>query len=274
MIAYSAMLDVPRDLVRFVARLLAAERRSRGTRRQVRALTCWYQALFVLVWFRDRPDVARLGAGFGISQATAYRYLTEAVEVLAAQAPDLHEALDRALEDETPYLILDGKVFSSNRLREKTTSVKGRTIDRWYSGKAHEHGGNVQALMRPDGVPLWTSDVEPGSTHDIAAARTHVLGACYPLARRLPILADLGYDGAGHGVYVPFTQPADGRALGVDNRTYNTLLRRLRCLGERGFALLTCRWKTLQHITASPSRIGHIVKAALVLTHYEHKLIS
>jgi hypothetical protein len=32
----------------------------------------------------------------------------------------------------------------------------------------------------------------------------------------------------------------------VDNRTYNALLRALRCLGERGFALLTQRWKTLQ----------------------------
>jgi hypothetical protein len=30
----------------------------------------------------DRPDVARLGRGFGISQATAYRYLAEAISVL------------------------------------------------------------------------------------------------------------------------------------------------------------------------------------------------
>jgi hypothetical protein len=48
-IAYRAMLDVPRELVRYLARLLAAERRARGTRKGARALTCHRQALMVLV---------------------------------------------------------------------------------------------------------------------------------------------------------------------------------------------------------------------------------
>jgi len=48
------------------------------------------------------------------------------------------------------------------------------------------------------------------------------------------------------------------------------LQRSLRCLGERGFALLNQRWRTLQHISASPSKIGAIARAALVLTHVEH----
>ena len=43
-----------------------------------------------------------------------------------------------------------------------------------------------------------------------------------------------------------------------------------RYLGERGFALLTGRWCTLQQITASPGKIGDIARAALVLTHFEH----
>jgi hypothetical protein len=90
------------------------------------------------------------------------------------------------------------------------------------------------------------------------------------VARGLPALADLRYDGAGHGVLTPIKQPSDGNRLHTDNRTYNALLRALRCLGERGFAVLTGRWRTLRHITASPSRIGDIVKAALVLTHFEH----
>jgi hypothetical protein len=45
-------------------------------------------------------------------------------------------------------------------------------------------------------------------------------------------------------------------------------------LGERGFALLTRRWRTLQHITASPSKIGDITRAVLVLTHFEHDYIT
>ena len=167
---------------------------------------------------------------------------------------------------------MDGKLFASDRLGEQTTSVKGQQIDAWYSGKAHAHGGNIQALSAPDGFPLWVSEVEPGSVHDMRAARTHVLAALYRAASHLelPTLADGGYDGAGIGVLTPVKQPADGRELDVDTRTYNALLRGLRCLGERGFALLTGRWRALRHITTSPRKIGDIVKAALVLTHFEH----
>jgi hypothetical protein len=41
-----------------------------------------------------------LGAGFGISRAPAYRYLAEGISVLAARAPDLHEALRQVADDE------------------------------------------------------------------------------------------------------------------------------------------------------------------------------
>ncbi|HWD00983.1 MAG TPA: transposase family protein, partial [Amycolatopsis sp.] len=143
------------------------------------------------------------------------------------QAPDLHEALNRAKAEGLAYVILDRKIFSADRCSEKTTGVKGKQIDLWFSGKAHESGGNVQALSTPDGVPLWVSDVEPGSVHDLTAAREHVLGALYWAASRLdlPTLADGGYGGAGIGVHTPIKQPADGQVLDADNRTYNALLR-------------------------------------------------
>ncbi len=87
MIAYRAMLDVPRELVWKLAALLRAERRARGTRNGTRLLTCFKQALLVLVWFRTKADVPVVGAGFGVSRATAYRYRDEGVKVLAEQAP-------------------------------------------------------------------------------------------------------------------------------------------------------------------------------------------
>ena len=74
--------------------------------------------------------------------------------MLAAQAPDLHEALQQAKDDGTNHVIIDSKLFAGGRLGEQTTSVKGQQIDAWYSGKAHAHGGNVQALSAPDGFPL------------------------------------------------------------------------------------------------------------------------
>jgi DDE superfamily endonuclease/Helix-turn-helix of DDE superfamily endonuclease len=275
-IAYRAMLDVPSELVRYVAVLLAAERRARGTRKGTRALTCFYQAVLVLVWFRKGEDKALLGAGFGVSRATAYRYVAEGIEVLAAQAPDLHAALRRVAAEGWSHVILDGKLFATDRLSETTTSVKGKTIDAWYSGKHRDFGANIQAIMRPDGLPVWTSDATPAHLHDATCAQHHdITGALYWAASQLdlPALADCGYEGAGHGILTPFKQPADGRQLGVDNRTYNTLLRSLRCLGERGFALLTGRWRSLRHITASPRSAGDIVRAALVLTQFEYRYL-
>jgi hypothetical protein len=275
-ITYRATLDVPRELAQYLGRLLHTERRRRGTRKTTRALTCFGQAVLGLRWFRQNTDVTTLVRDHGISRATGYRYLDEVITVLADQAPDLHEALQRAKDEGMTHLILDGKVFSADRCGEQTTSVKGEQVDLWYSGKAHEHGGNVPALSAPTGFPLWVSDVEPGSVHDLTAAREHVLGALYWAASQLdlPTLADGGYAGAGIGVHTPVKQPAGGQVLDVDNRAYNILLRGLRCLGERGFALLTGRWRTLRHITTSPRKIGDIVKAALVLTHFEHGKIT
>ncbi|WP_285710494.1 transposase family protein [Microtetraspora sp. NBRC 16547] len=268
------MLDVSRELIRYVGRLLHTERRHRGTPKRSRRLTCFHQALFALAWFRSKPNIRLHGIAFGLSQATAYRYLHEVIDVLADQAPDLHEALEHAAADRVPHLILDGKIFDTDRCRMKTTSVKGETIDAWFSGKTGDFGGNIQALCEPDGFPVWTSDVEPGGVVDIEAARRHVLPAVYPYAKAMPVLADPGYQGAGHGIVVPFKQPADGNVLSVGNRARSALQRALRSLGERGFALLTERWTALQHTTLSPSRIGDLVRAALVLVHFEHRRIS
>lgn len=276
MITYRAILDVPRELVAYVSVLLRAHRRALGTRKGTRILTTWRQAVFGLVWFRNRGvDIPQLGAGFGLSRATSYRYRDEVVAVLSVQAPDLTEALYRVADEGWSYVVLDGKVVDSNRCAQKTTSKKGETIDAWYSGKTHDFGGNFQAVMRPDGFPVWVSDVEPGSVHDLRVAREHALGALYAAAARgLPTLADPGYEGAGHGVFTPFKQPADGRQLHVDNRAYNSLLRSMRCIGERGFALLTQRWRVLQGVTIPPRRIGDVAAAALVLTHFEHGYLS
>jgi DDE superfamily endonuclease len=194
---YPVILDFPLPQVVFVSRLLADHRREIGTRNGTRALTCWKRAVFALAWFRDRPDIRRMGQGPGISQPTAYRYKDEAAEVLAAKAPTLHEALEKAVEQGLPYLILDGTLISSDRCADKKTSRKGKEIDKWYSGKAHRPAGNVQALAAPGGVPLWVSDVLRGSTHDLTAARELVLPEARPYLKDLPVLADSGHEGAG-----------------------------------------------------------------------------
>ena len=86
-ITYRVTLDVPLQLVIKVSNLLRKRRKELGTRNGTRALTCYQQAVFILAWFRDRPGLSRLGQGFGISQATAYRYKDEGVEVLRPPPP-------------------------------------------------------------------------------------------------------------------------------------------------------------------------------------------
>jgi hypothetical protein len=84
-------------------------------------------------------------------------------------------------------------------VEELTFSVKGELIDLWCSGKAHTHGGNIQAVLAPGGFPLRFSPAEPGSVHDITAAHAHALRALYPAAVDLPTLAGPGYDRVGIG---------------------------------------------------------------------------
>jgi hypothetical protein len=268
------MLDVPKDLIWFVAGLLAARRRSIGIRKNTRKLGCYRQAKFGLAWFRDRADVRRLGAGSGLPQSTAYRYLAEVIDVLAAEAPDLREALERALAEGAPYVILDGKIVDADRCHEKTLSRRGREIDLWYSGKKKDFGGNIQAVFYPDGRPMWVSDVVPGNVNDLSAAREMVLAVISAFTAEMPCLADGGYEGAGHGVLTPVKKPKGNQELDINNRTRNALIRSVRCKGERGFALLTQRWQSLKHVTMSPGRIGDIARAALVLTLFEHKMLA
>ncbi len=273
MLSYRVRLDVPRELVLFVSGLLAQRRRQLKTRKGTRKLGTYRQATFALAWFRDRGPITRLGAGFGLSQATAYRYLDEAVTVLAARAPGLREQLERALAGGAPYVILDGKIFRTDRCRTKIPSREGKEIDVWYSGKKRCFGGNVQAFFLPDGRPLWVSGVLPGNDNDLTAYRELIFSRLLPLAGRLPVLADAGYENAGHLVITPVRKHKTVDELSLSARTRNQLIRSVRCRGERGFALLTQRWTTLQHITASPSKTGQIVAAALVLTLFEHKML-
>ncbi|MGW9556897.1 IS5/IS1182 family transposase [Nocardiopsis sp. NPDC055551] len=224
LVAYSAILDVPREAVLFLSRLLPAERKLRGTRNRTRALTCFHQAVMALRHFPEGTGPATLARDHGIGRSTGYRYIDQATYELADQDRDLRQARHEAHKASAGHLVLDDMVILTDRCLEKTTSLKGRSIDLWYSGKSRHHGGNLQGVMEPDGFPLFINGVEPRSANGLPPTRAHVLSALYaPAAQGLPTLADLGYQGAGIGV-----------------------------------------------ITASPGKIGGIVRAALVLTCFEH----
>jgi hypothetical protein len=107
-IAYRATLDVPVRTVQRLAAWLATHRRQIGTRKGRRVLGCYRQAVMVLRWFRDDTSVRLLARDAGMGISTAYRYLHEGIDVLAAQAPDLHDVLDRARREGWSHVNLDG----------------------------------------------------------------------------------------------------------------------------------------------------------------------
>ncbi|HEY0533134.1 MAG TPA: hypothetical protein VGD29_16225 [Actinoplanes sp.] len=80
----------------------------------------------VLVWFRKAEDLTLLGAAFGISRATAYRYRDEGIAALAARAQDLHTVLRRVAADGWSHVILDGKLFDCDRLTKPRSASKAK----------------------------------------------------------------------------------------------------------------------------------------------------
>src|SRR4051794_517941 len=87
----------------------------------------------------------------GVSTATGYRYLHEGIDVLAAQAPELHQVLQAGRAAGWSHLTLDGTLIATGRCRMKNPDTGH---DLWYSGKHKAHGGNVQIVGDPTGFPV------------------------------------------------------------------------------------------------------------------------
>jgi hypothetical protein len=260
-VPHRVRLDMSASVLKAVTGWIARHRRRPGARPAQRAGTVHTQVVLVLRWLRHRLNLRTLAGEAGTSIATAYRYLHEALDVIAARTPDLDDVLASARADGLAFVCLDGTLVPTDRVAAR--AERGHHL--WYSGKHHAFGGSVQVLTDPTGFPLWISAVRPGSTHDLTAARELVLPALYPhAARGLPVLTDKGYTGAGIGVHVPVRHQPDG-PLHTNNRCYNALITALRAPTERGNALLG-RWRALDRVTVCPQRIGAIAAAALVLT--------
>ncbi|GAA3910022.1 hypothetical protein GCM10023084_72670 [Streptomyces lacrimifluminis] len=122
MLVYPSVIDLSTSTLRCLSDLLRARRRERGTR--WRRLTADRQALPALTHLRCGHTYAQLAVGFRVGLATVYRYIVEAVEVLAAFAPTLQQAMTVAANK--AFVILDGTLLRIDRI----------AADRpYYSGK-------------------------------------------------------------------------------------------------------------------------------------------
>jgi hypothetical protein len=262
------VLDVRRSTAEHLARLLRSHRTEVGTRRGRRALGCFKQAVLILRWFIDGTRLSQLARDNALSTSTAYRYLHEGLTVLAAGAPDLATALERAKAAGLTHLNLDGTVIRTDRV----AAPGPNGADLWWSGKHKHHGGNVQVISAPDGWPIWVSPVRPGREHDTTCARHHgLIDALNRLADQLGTLTlvDLGYENAGDGFRHPVKKPAGGE-LTEAQQTFNRVIRGIHGMCERANALLKTTFKALRRVSLDPSRITQIAAAALVLLQLEY----
>ena len=203
----------------------------------------------MLVYLRKGETFAEIAAGFEVGTATAWRYVNETVELLAARAPKLGKATRDAREAGHAYVVLDGTLIHIDRV----------AADRpFYSGKHRRHGMNLQVIAGPDGDILWVSGALPGSVHDNKAK--WIWGVLAELeSAGLVTLADMGYQGSRHAKI-----PDRGKNKPESQKKANRAHAKLRSPGERANAQLKT-WRILRKLRCCPWRAGQLAKAIHVL---------
>ena len=258
MTSYPAGIAVSNPVLITVADALRRRRVQVGTR--WRRLSAGRQALLVLAHLRKGETYTDLATGFQIGTTTVFRYIREALDVLATLAPSLPEAITTA--QAKAFVILDGTLLAIDRV-----GMAGGRDRPYYSGKHKRHGVNVQVLADPAGRLIWASAALPGARHDMGAARDHGLIDALQAAG-VGVIADNGYRGAGFRV-PQRRRPRDRetgqrRHLSRQQREVNAAHAAQRGPGERANAQLKS-WRILRKIRCCPRRATSLVKAVLAV---------
>jgi hypothetical protein len=250
MLSYPSTIPLSTRTLTHLADLIRAHRTR--LRSRWRRLNPGEQALLVLAHLRNGDTYTRLAGGFGIGTTTAWRYIREAVDLLAATAEDLSAAMSRV--SRLAYAILDGTLIPIDRVAEDRP---------YYSGKHKRHGLNVQILADPSGGLVWASPTLPGAVHDLTAARSHKLLQALTEAQVM-VFADKAYQGAGGTVRTPFKRHHQRPPLSQRQEEVNRDHARVRGKGERAVAVLKT-WKILTKLRCCPQRGTVMIQAILVL---------
>jgi len=244
---YRAALPLSSRTLTFVAGVIRRYRASIGS--PWRKLNAGKQALLVLAYLRKGETFAELAAGFAVGTTTAWRYVNETVDLLAARAPKLRQAVRDAVKAGYAYVVLDGTLIPVDRV----------AADRpFYSGKHKRHGMNLQVIASPGGAVLWVSGALPGAVHDKHAE--WIWGVLAELeAAGLVVLAYKGYQGSTYAKI-----PYKGRNKPEPQKQANKAHAKLRAPGERANAQLKS-WRILRKLRCCPWRAGQLAKAIHVL---------
>ncbi|GIM92437.1 transposase family protein [Paractinoplanes toevensis] len=254
MLSYPAAIPLSTRTLNHLDSLI---RQHRDQRRSRWRLGPGRQALLALAHLRNGDTLTRLACGFEIGVSIAWRYVREAVDLLAATADDLVTAMNRIRV--LAYAILDGTLIPIDRAADQKP---------YYSGKHRRHGVNVQVIADPAGRLVWASAALPGSAHDLSAARAHGIIDALNSAKVMTF-ADKAYQGARGSIRTPFKRHRYQPKLSAWQKKVNRGHAPIRAIGERANATFKT-WKILTKLRCCPRRATTITQAILVLHHVEN----
>jgi hypothetical protein len=105
-------MTVSSRALRLLSDGLRAHRNQRRSR--WRKLTAGRQALLMVAYLRKGETYADLACGFEIGTSMVYRYIREALDLLATMAPTLEQAIEAA--SRKAFVILDGTLLRIDRV--------------------------------------------------------------------------------------------------------------------------------------------------------------
>jgi hypothetical protein len=124
MLFYRAALPLSRRTLSYVAGVIRRHRAAIGS--------CWrklnpgQQGLRVLAHLRKGETFVDLAAGFGVGTATAWRYVTETMRLLAARAPKLGPALRAAKRAGHAFVVIYGTLIPVDRVAKDRPFYSGK----------------------------------------------------------------------------------------------------------------------------------------------------
>ena len=119
------MLPTSRATVQHIAALLLRHRLQVGTRTGRRVLGVFAHAVLICRFLLDATRMTHLARDNAMGVSTAYRYVHEALDVLAAHAPGLRPALLAAHAAGHSHVNLDGTLIATNRVARAGTDEGG-----------------------------------------------------------------------------------------------------------------------------------------------------
>jgi hypothetical protein len=126
LVVYPAALDLPHALVEWLTMLIVTREGDRRCK-----LRPSHRAMVALIHPREHITLAKIAAGFGISESTAHA--TTVIDLLAERAPGLLKVLR---ETDPEFVLLDGTLAECDRVGD------GRAD---YSAKHRRHGANADS---------------------------------------------------------------------------------------------------------------------------------